>query len=91
MRPGRAAALVFEIDVSRRVELSLEAPRPDEIDRMSKLVEEALHAGAMGFSSSRTVVHRSIDGLPVPGSSASREELMGIGRAMVQPASGSGR
>lgn len=59
-----------------------ELPREGEIEQMSAMVEEALRAGALGFSTSRTVVHRSIDGVPVPGTTASKVELMGIGRAM---------
>ena len=38
------------------------APTDDEIERMSALTEEALNAGAIGFSTSRTYVHRSRDG-----------------------------
>jgi N-acyl-D-amino-acid deacylase len=49
---------------------------------MSRIVEEGLNAGALGFSSSRTILHRSIDGELVPGTSATKEELIGIGRAM---------
>lgn len=57
-------------------------PTEDEIAAMSSIVEEGLKAGALGFSSSRTVLHRSIDGELVPGTSATKEELVGIGRAM---------
>ena len=59
-----------------------EAPTEDEIARMSAIVEEGLVSGALGFSSSRTILHRSIDGELVPGTSATQEELIGIGRAM---------
>src|SRR5262245_10411117 len=38
--------------------------------RMSQLVEEALLAGALGFSTSRTPLHRSKDGELVPGTDA---------------------
>ena len=58
------------------------APSEGEIARMSKIVEEGLRAGALGFSTSRTILHKSIDGELVPGTSASKEELIGIGRAM---------
>jgi len=33
-----------------------------EVDEMARLTEEALRAGALGFSTSRTPLHRSIDG-----------------------------
>lgn len=59
-----------------------EPPTEQEIEEMSRIVEQGLHAGALGFSSSRTILHRSIDGELVPGTSATKEELIGIGRAM---------
>ena len=59
-----------------------EAPTEAEIEAMSSIVEDGLNAGALGFSSSRTILHRSVDGELVPGTSATKEELIGIGRAM---------
>jgi N-acyl-D-aspartate/D-glutamate deacylase len=59
-----------------------DVPTEHEIARMSALVEEGLRAGALGFSTSRTILHKSVDGELVPGTSASKEELIGIGRAM---------
>ncbi|MEH6634567.1 MAG: D-aminoacylase [Halioglobus sp.] len=59
-----------------------EPPTEDEIAQMSAIVEDGLISGALGFSSSRTILHRSIDGELVPGTSATKEELIGIGRAM---------
>jgi len=53
----------------------------DEIAEMAKLTREALVAGAIGFSTSRTILHRSKHGL-VPGTSSTPEELLGIGRAL---------
>jgi N-acyl-D-aspartate/D-glutamate deacylase len=49
---------------------------------MAELVREAIAAGALGFSTSRTIVHRAITGEPVPGTFAAEEELFGIGRAL---------
>jgi N-acyl-D-amino-acid deacylase len=40
-----------------------------------------LRAGALGFTSSRTMLHRAKDGEPVPGTFAGHAELIGIGRA----------
>ncbi|MCH9671813.1 MAG: amidohydrolase family protein [Gammaproteobacteria bacterium] len=54
----------------------------DDIAKMSAIVEEALRAGALGFSSSRTMLHRSLNGEPVPGTFAGHDELVGIGRAL---------
>ena len=59
-----------------------EAPTASDIARMSEIVEEGLRAGALGFSTSRTILHRSIDGTLVPGTTATQDELIGIGRAM---------
>ena len=39
-------------------------------------------AGALGFSTSRTLAHRAIDGEPVPGTFAAEDELFGIGRVL---------
>ncbi len=59
-----------------------EPPTETDIARMSAIVEEGLRAGALGFSTSRTILHKSIDGELVPGTTATKEELIGIGRAM---------
>lgn len=65
-----------------------EPATPEDIAEMSRLVKEALEAGALGFSSSRTLVHRALDGEPVPGTFAAEDELMGIGDALEQVGSG---
>ncbi len=57
-------------------------PTQQDVDEMSQIVEEGLRSGALGFSTSRTTLHRSIDGELVPGTTATKDELMGIGRAM---------
>ncbi len=54
----------------------------DDIARMAALVESGLRAGALGFSTSRTPIHRSVDGELVPGTHAGDDELVGIGRAI---------
>jgi N-acyl-D-aspartate/D-glutamate deacylase len=53
----------------------------DEIDALARLTLEGLRAGAVGFSTSRTILHRSVHGL-VPGTHSRPEELLAIGRAM---------
>ena len=40
-----------------------------------------LRAGALGFSTSRTVLHRSIDGELVPGTTATEEEAASLAAA----------
>lgn len=58
-----------------------EASRED-IDRMAEIVREGLEAGALGFSTSRTALHRAKDGKVVPGTYASADEVLGIGRML---------
>jgi N-acyl-D-aspartate/D-glutamate deacylase len=59
-----------------------ETATDNDIAEMSKLVESALRAGALGFSTSRTPLHRSKDGELVPGTTANEHELLGIADAM---------
>jgi N-acyl-D-aspartate/D-glutamate deacylase len=59
-----------------------EPATPEDIAQMANIVREAIAAGALGFSTSRTIVHRAIDGEPVPGTFAAEDELFGIGRAL---------
>ena len=47
----------------------------DEINQMSEIVEKAINAGALGFSTSRTILHRDVYGVYVPGTEASSEEM----------------
>jgi N-acyl-D-amino-acid deacylase len=54
----------------------------EDIEAMASLVREGLRAGALGFSTSRTLAHRAIDGEPVPGTFAAEDELFGIGRVL---------
>jgi N-acyl-D-aspartate/D-glutamate deacylase len=60
----------------------------EEIDRIRACVVEALEAGALGFSSSRTLRHKVPDGRYVPGTFAGREELLAIGDALRRHGSG---
>jgi len=53
-----------------------------DIAAMRAIVKEAVAAGALGFSTSRTIAHRAIDGEPVPGTFAAEDELFGIGAAL---------
>ena len=55
---------------------------------MGELVEQALRAGALGFSTSRTPLHRSKDGELVPGTSAAADELLAIGDALARAGHG---
>jgi N-acyl-D-aspartate/D-glutamate deacylase len=59
-----------------------EPANPEEIAAMADIVREAIEAGALGFSTSRTLGHRAMDGRPVPGTFAAEDELFALGRAM---------
>ncbi len=60
----------------------------DDIQRMAEIVHDAVAAGAMGFSTSRTITHRAMDGEPVPGTFAAEDELFALGRAMARTGRG---
>src|SRR5260370_5989270 len=59
-----------------------EPATPDDIEAMARIVREGMLAGALGFSTSRTIAHMAIDGEPRPGTFAAEDELFGIGRAL---------
>lgn len=63
-------------------------PTNDEIDRMSRDVGAALLAGAFGFSTSRTEIHRSSDGRLIGTLSSSIDELRGIAAALTRTGRG---
>src|SRR5690606_5742861 len=54
----------------------------EEIALMAKLAAEAIEAGAVGFSTSRTLNHKSISGELTPSYAAGRNELVEISRAI---------
>lgn len=55
-----------------------------EADRaaMAAIVRAGIQAGAVGFTTSRTVLHRAVDGEVVPGTHADTLELTAIARGM---------
>ncbi|HEY5008456.1 MAG TPA: amidohydrolase family protein, partial [Caulobacteraceae bacterium] len=59
-----------------------------EVARMAAIVEEALRAGAVGFSTSRIMGHKSIHGDQVPGTFAAEAELMAIAGAFRRAGAG---
>jgi N-acyl-D-amino-acid deacylase len=65
-----------------------EAATTEDIAAMAVIVREALDAGALGFSTSRTIAHMAIDGGPVPGTFAAEDELFGIGAALAGAGTG---
>jgi N-acyl-D-aspartate/D-glutamate deacylase len=65
-----------------------EAATTDEIAAMSELVAQALDAGALGFTSSRTVQHRTSKGAPTPTLTAAEDELRGIAAGLRRAGAG---
>lgn len=61
---------------------SNEPATAEDIERMAAITRGAIQAGALGFSTSRTMVHATPEGVPIPGTFASEEELLGIGRGI---------
>jgi N-acyl-D-amino-acid deacylase len=68
-----------------------DAARPDEIAEMRRLLAEALDAGALGFSTSRSRLDRDFEGRPTPSSFAEDREtealadvLTARGRGLVE-------
>jgi len=54
----------------------------DEMAEMGAIVRDAVAAGALGVSTSRTLAHRAMDGEPVPGTFAAEDELFALGRGL---------
>ncbi|MCU1483865.1 MAG: dan 1 [Actinomycetia bacterium] len=61
---------------------------PDDIAEMARHVREAIQAGAVGFSTSRSLNHKSLDGELVPGTFAGADELIGLAQAVVDAGGG---
>jgi N-acyl-D-amino-acid deacylase len=54
----------------------------DDLREMAAIVRDAIDAGAVGVSTSRTILHKALDGEPVPGTFAADDELFMLGRAL---------
>jgi N-acyl-D-amino-acid deacylase len=53
-------------------------PTAEDLAAMADLVDEAMAAGALGLSSSRTILHTGADGQPIPGTYAGLDELRAL-------------
>ncbi|MBM4405173.1 MAG: D-aminoacylase [Chloroflexi bacterium] len=50
--------------------------KPDEVKKMKALVQEALNAGAFGFTTSLSPTHYGFDGKPVPSRLSTHDEVL---------------
>ncbi len=66
----------------------LEAAREDDIAAMRRLSAEAMRAGALGFTTSRTLNHKTARGDPTPSLNATEAELTGIALGLKDAGSG---
>jgi len=60
----------------------------EDIAEMAEHVKAAIRAGAVGFSTSRSLNHKDLDGELVPGTFAAADELTGLAQAMVDAGGG---
>ncbi|MEC8157867.1 MAG: amidohydrolase family protein [Pseudomonadota bacterium] len=58
------------------------APTEDEVAQMAELVREGVAAGALGFSSSKTLLHKDIKGEYMPGTFSGHDEMLALGLGM---------
>ena len=66
-----------------------EAPASgDDICAMVRLVDEAMAAGALGVSTSRTLMHKVPDGRPIPGTFAAADELLAFAEVLHEHGAG---
>jgi len=66
----------------------LQPATPEDIAQMRELAAQAIRAGAIGFSTSRSLNHRSLRGEPTPSLKAGADELMGIALGVAQGGAG---
>jgi N-acyl-D-amino-acid deacylase len=58
------------------------APTEAEVNQMAALVREGVEAGALGFSSSKTLLHKDIHGEYMPGTFSGNDEMLALGLGM---------
>jgi len=68
--------------------LSLENANQGDIAQMREIAREAMAAGAFGFSTSRSLSHKTLRGDPTPTLRAQEEELAGIAQGLKDAGTG---
>ena len=58
------------------------APTEAEVKEMAALVREGVEAGALGFSSSKTLLHKDVHGEYMPGTFSGNDEMLALGLGM---------
>lgn len=59
-----------------------ETATADDVEKMAQIVREGIEAGAIGFTTSRTELHMTREGIPMPGTYSDESELLGIGKVI---------
>jgi N-acyl-D-aspartate/D-glutamate deacylase len=65
-----------------------EPATPEDLAKMRALAKEAMECGALGFASSRLMIHKTQSGLPIPSYDAAREEIFEIAQGVVDGGGG---
>ncbi len=65
-----------------------EEATPDDIAKMAALARAGVEAGGLGFTTSRTINHRTSRGEPTPTLTASADELIGIAKGLGEAGAG---
>ncbi|MBX6746535.1 MAG: amidohydrolase family protein, partial [Acetobacteraceae bacterium] len=78
----------MRVYVMGRRALELEPANQEEIAAMRRIVADAVRAGAFGFSTSRTISHKTLKGDPTPTLRAQEDELTGIALGLREAGAG---
>ena len=78
----------LRVNVMAERALAGAAATGEDIAAMSRLAAEAVEAGALGFSTSRTINHKTLTGEITPSYDAGSDELVGISREIGRTGTG---